>query len=72
MRTIELKRDITPEEFETVRKLLQAVNIGVKKSKPEKKSKRLSEEDFYKKIDKALAQKPIKMDFEELRATLRI
>ncbi len=64
MHTIELQHEISYEQFETVRKLLKAIDIKVKKPKDTK----MSEEEFYAKIDRARNQKPIKMSFNELKA----
>ncbi len=65
MHTIELQHEISPEQFETVRKLLKAIDIKVKK--PEKT--KMSEDEFYAMIDKA-RQGAFHRDTPELRQEL--
>ncbi len=63
MHTIELQHEISYEQFETVRKLLKAIDIKVKKPKDTK----MSEEEFYAKIEKARQSPTVPMSIDELR-----
>ncbi len=62
MQTIHLQQDISDEQYQMAVRVLEAINIAVKKPKPSRKNParsddaKMTEQDFYNMIEERLEQ----------------
>ncbi len=68
MQAIYLKDNISEEQYQMAVRVLEAMNIGVKRESDIK----VNEDAFYAKIDRVLSEEPIEMSFSELKALHKV